>query len=349
MSMDIFNLSADDFISQQSQTVRKVDENLFDPDVSQGQNGVYKAILRLVPWHKATKPEEVMPKKYSVRLKNPLTGERFWVDDPSSVGKPSIFWTIDSKLKALEKSEPSFVEEIKKNFYRNYKYFALAYIKKDPQKPELQGKIKVFPFGHGIWQLVDGQMNPADADLGVAEKVNPFSLLKGKDFVYVAKKKTQSWRDFSACKFMEGATTPLIITTPSGKEVAITDDPKVQAKFKEFLIQESPDLSQYFYKEWTDETYVKVVDFLRAAIPKQILDEAMSTCKDTKLTDLYRSSINKVAAAPTAAPKPTNILDEDLGLGGDDIMFSSSKTSEVAAPVSNSAANSLDDDMFADL
>lgn len=332
--MDIFNLNADDFISQSTQKVRNIDENIFDPDVAQGQNGVYKAVLRFIPWHGATKIEEIMYKKYMVKLVNPLTKERFWVDDPSTIGKSSIFWTLDTKLKALEKEEPELVKEIRANFTRNYKYFSLVYIKKDPQNPQLEGKIKVFPFGYQIYNLIDQQLNPQDADLGGAQKVNPFSLLTGKDFVYVAKKKTQFWRDFSGCKFMD-QVSPLIIKTPAGKEVAITNDAKIQASFKDFLVKNSPDLGSYFFKEWNNETYAKSIDFLRAAISKPILDDAMANCRDTVITGLYKNSAPATSQrqAPVAAPKASGLGDLD-----DELDFN---------PTTTSAAPSLDEDMFA--
>lgn len=361
--MDIFNLSADDFISQSTQKVRVTDENIFDPDVSQGTNGVYKAILRFIPWHAATKPEEVKYQKYNVKITNPLTKEKFFVDDPSTVGRSSIFWTLDTKLKALKLEEPEMEAQLRKNFSRNYKYYALAYIKKDPQNPSDEGKIKIVPMGYQINNLFEQQLNPQDADLGVSAKVNPFDMLNGKDFVYVAKKKTEFWRDFSSCKFMD-QTSPFIITTPAGKQVPFTNDPKTIEQFKKFLVANSPDLSQYFFKEWTPETYKKSVEFLKAAFPAVILNPAMEACRDTLLTAAFKQTPSETAYSGLdedldfvpSAPKPTakskaateaESIDSDLNDLLDEPVAKKAATKKVKEePV---LTTEDDDDMFADL
>jgi len=356
--MDIFNLTADDFIAQATQKVRQVDENIFDPDVSQGQNGVYKAILRFIPWHGATSIKEIMYHKYMIKLTNPLTKEKFFADDPSTVGKSSIFWTLDTKLKALDKEEPELAAELRKSFNRHYKYYALAYIKKDPQNPQNEGKIKVVPMGYQIHNLFEQQINPQDAELGVSAKVNPFDLLNGKDFVYVAKKKTQHWRDFTGCKFMD-QTSPLIIKNQKGQEIPYSADAKVQGKFKEFLVNNSPDLSQYFYKEWTDEMTAKSIEFLKAAIPTTILDEVISSCRDNNIKEIYNNS--KSAKSTAGAVKATSLTelaeamraivdtkstDANEDLFAEETPAASKTSKKKTAPVVESTE---DDDMFADL
>lgn len=343
--MDFLNFSADDFINSQTQKVRVSDENIYDPDIKTAPNGVYKAVLRFVPWHGAKSVDDLRYKKYSIRLVNPTTGDRLWIDDPSTIKLSSVFWNIETALKNLEKEEPKLVEEIKKSFSRSYKYFSLVYIKKDPQNPALEGKIKVLPYGHTIWSLGQALIDPQDADLGTTQKVNIFSLLDGRDFIFVAKKKTEKWRDFSSSKFMDQAS-PLIIKTATGKEVAFSNDPQAKEAFSTFLKKNSPDLGSYFFKEWVETDYSRVVAFLKAAIPyKPLLDNAFNQCRDEKIKAAYAASFNQTASnLSTIAPAPKATLD----LLDSEVDFSSASTLSTKHTSSAAVAND-DDDMFKDL
>jgi hypothetical protein len=282
---DLFNLNPDDFTGKAGGT-RKVDENLYNPGPDQGQNGIYKAIIRFVPW--AQDPKQSKYKKYSAKLVNPLTNERLFIDCPSTTGAPSILWSLDTELKNLKESEPQTVEEIKKYFNRFYNYYSCIYIKRDPQFPNLEGQIKVYSYGYGIDNLIQQEINP-ESEIVTVKKINPFSLTEGKDFVLVVKRKTKSWRDYSASKFMN-EVSPLIISH-NGKEIPVSTEPKVAKFATEFLRANSPDLSQYFLKKWTEEEYVKIAEFIKAIVPyKQIIDNLTANLKDEKMKKLFTSS-----------------------------------------------------------
>lgn len=355
--MDILNLGVDDFISQSQQKVRAIDENIFDPDVSKAPNGVYKAVLRFIPWHAAKSAEEFRYKKYAVKITNPITNERLWLDDPSTIGNSSVFWNIESKLKALEKEEPEVVKEIKKWFNRFYKYYSLVYIKKDPQNPQLEGKIKVFPYGHTIWKMTEQLLHPEGAELGASVQINPFSLLNGRDFLFVAKKKTQQWRDFDSCKFVE-QDSPFIVKTASGNEVAYQNTPEAQQKFMQFLQKNSPDMTKYHFKEWAEGDYDKAAQALRSAISyKQILDDAFASCRDEKIKAAYERAKTAKVGAPTTAPKATDLLADDLD---SNVTFNAgtpakkttakSELDEFETPAATTSSNATShDDMFDDL
>ena len=55
-NFDIFNLSLEDF-----KTEEKKATNNFKPDANSGRDGVYKAVVRFLPWHKDPK-KSVMKK-----------------------------------------------------------------------------------------------------------------------------------------------------------------------------------------------------------------------------------------------------------------------------------------------
>lgn len=356
--MDIFNLNSDDFIAQSAKKVRATDENLYDPDPTNAKNGTYQAVIRLIPWFGAKSVDELRYKKYGVSITNPLTKEKLFLDDPSTIGESSVFWNIETIIKGLEKNEPELFKQLNANFSRFYKFFSLAYIKKDPQKPDLEGKIKVFPHGYKVWKLGEDLINPVDSELGMTERVNPYDMVNGRDLILVVSKKSvnSKWRDFDSCKY-HPINSPLIVKTPKGAEVACTNDPVVREKFKKFLEENSPNLSNYFFKPWADTDYAKAVEFLRAAIPsKQILDQAFEKCREPKIKAAYEQALTKKTGKVTSAVPQTSLI--DLEEGGLD--FSSNKPASQPASADvdfdqpttsgkKTAPLSDDDDMFAGL
>lgn len=301
---DLFNLNADDFTGKSIKSW-KVDENLFNPSPDQGQNGVYKAIIRFIPW--AQDPKHSKYKKYSATLTNPLTNERLYVDCPSTTGAPSILWSLDTELKELKETEPTVYAEIKEYFNRFYNYYSPIYIKRDPQTPEVEGKIKIYAFGYGIDNLIQQELNP-ESDLVTVKTINPYSLLEGKDFVLVVKRKTKKYREYGSSKFMP-EVSPLIITH-NGKEIPASADPKVANFISKFLLENTPDMSPYFLKPWTEEQYVKIAQFIKAIVPyKNIIDKLVAGLRDEKLKSLFTN---------------TKTIKRDIAPGGESLEFGSS-------------------------
>ena len=321
---DLFNLNLDDF-SNKSSISRKVDENMYNPGPDQGQNGIYKSVVRFIPW--VTDPSKSRYKKYAAKLINPLTNEKLYVDCPSTTGASSILWTLDLELKRLKNEEPQIVEEIQKYFNRYYNYYSCVYVKKDPQFPNLEGQIKIYSYGYTIDNLIQQEINP-ESELVTTQKINPFSLTQGKDFVLVIKRKTKAWRDFSSSKFMN-EVSPLIISH-AGKEIAASTDPKVMQFVSEYFRKNSPDMSQYFYQDWTDQEYAKVAEYIKAIVPyKQIIKNLVANTKDERIKKHFTNSnpVNRSKApmgesldfdaAPTAKPASSAMsidLDSDFGL-----------------------------------
>jgi hypothetical protein len=348
---DLFNLNLDDFSGKSSSAGRKVDEHMYNPGPDQGQNGIYKSVIRFIPW--AANPKQSRYKKYAAKLINPLTNEKLYVDCPSTTGASSILWSLDLELKRLKNEEPSIVEEIQKYFNRYYNYYSCVYIKKDPQFPTLEGQIKVYSYGYTIDNLIQQEINP-ESELVTTQKINPFSLTTGKDFVLVIKRKTKAWRDFSSSKFMN-EVSPLIISH-NGREIPVSTDEKVMNFTTEFLKKNSPDMSQYFYKDWTDSEYEKVADYIKAIVPyKQIIDNLVATTKDERMKKHFTNSkpINRTQApmgedleytpAPTPASKSTSIdLEDDFDMPAAPV------NTATPAPAAPAKADDLDD-LFADL
>ena len=294
----------DETITKPATSGFKVDPNFYNPDPTKF-NGVYKSVFRFVP--NLTDKSKTKYTKYSAKFWNPLTKESLYVDCPSNVaGNPSIIWTLDTVLRSLHKDEPETIKAIQKNFSRWATHISAIYIKKDPQVPELNGLIKLFKFQNQIDQLIDQQVNPEIIDgLPEPRKINPYHLLEGKDMLCIVSKKTKEFRDWTKCKFMDDVTP---FTFTSGDTlIQAKDDPKVIKVLSEFIISNTPPLTEYLHQVWTEETYERVAEAIIALLPQRnILNAVLAKSKDAKINALIMSKISSSASVsndPTSSEK----------------------------------------------
>jgi hypothetical protein len=350
-----------------------VDPDLFNPNPGKTQTGTYKAIIRFLPWFK--NPKESKLKKHCAILTNPISGEKFVVDCPSSDGKSSILWTIDNLLRKKEKEEEDIevVKEIKKYFNRYYNYFTPIYISKDPQVKENEDKILIYSYGYTIDQMLAKLRHPESLDDPGAEKVlgpDPFSLTDGKDFLLVVKKKNKFGKDYAASKFLDGETTAFTFKVNGKSHIckkhANAEDNKKENKLiLEFLKANTPNLEKYAYKPWDEATYHKVAAYIKAIIPYQgFMEEVLSDLRDEKMVEIMReliaNSAKKRPAAQTQGQtkKPAaTVVDDDLLLNSpdeennEDILESASTSKSQGKSVAKQQApvNDNFDDILNDL
>ena len=312
--MDLLNLNDNSFKEQKSQNF--IDPNIFDPDPKKGQNAIYKAVVRFLPYWKNTDISRY--RKYVSILTNPLTKEKFFIDCPSSIsGKPSVLWTIDSKLRDMDKAkmDEKVVGDIKANFYRFPAYYSLIYIHKDPQVSANEGKIMIWPFGTQINKLIQAELEPQGAGLINVPAINPYSLVEGKDMLLIVKMKTAKYKTYENCEFLKEVSS-FIFKKPDGNLHKVTIEELEAMRSGEetplsmFLQNSSPILDQYMYKEWTDETYVRVASFIKAIIPyKDFMAEVIEKCRDEKMVELLKD--NKIAnhsIPDSVSSSMTNVL-----------------------------------------
>lgn len=334
---DFFDLPEEAFSKgKSSNTSKKTDPNIYDPDPN-AHNGSYKSVFRFLPYVFDKKRSKYT--KYTAKFWNALTKESLIVDCPSNVEQPSILWTIESTLRGLKKEEPELVEEIGKSFSRWYTHHSAVYIKKDPQRQDLEGQIKIFKFRNQIDQVIDQQMNPEELEgLDGVKKINPYHLLEGKDFLCVVGKKTKDFRDWSKCKFMD-EVTPFVFKI-GDKSVQVKNEEKSVTLVNEFLTKNTPKMDEYYHQAWTDETFEKVAEAIISAIPQRpILEMILGKSKDQKMNELIRSKMK--------SPKTNNPIkkDDDLDFG----LNSTPAPKKESAPAEPAAKTDEYDDLFADL
>jgi len=313
--MDLLNLNHDDFVDNGTGNSFS-DPDMFRPNPAKGKEGTYKAVLRYLPWWK--NPKESKYKKYSAILTHPVTREKLFVDCPSTVkGKFSILWTIDRLLRDRknEKRDLDLVDEIGANFNRYYNYHSPVFVVKDPQVRENEKKIFIYNYGYTIEQIQQKLLKPEEIDDDmISEKINPFSLTDGKDFLLVARKKSKHGKDYGSSKFLD-KVTPFRFPTGKTEDGEIishvckkVSDPaeakKENAAILKYLKENTPDMEKYYFKDWTDKTYKDVAIYLKAIIPyKDFMNEILDASKDEKMNEILRDLYFKKEET-TAAPKP---------------------------------------------
>lgn len=317
--MDIFNLDGDIFVTKSKESDSR-DLEFYKPYPENGKDGVYKSLIRFVP--NQAEPAKSKIHKYYVYLNDPVTGDGFSVDCPSTVGKKSILKDIFWKLK---NSHSAADQEISKRFSRKEDYYSLIQIVQDKNKPELEGKIMIFKFGKKINDLIEAQLKPEYGD-----EVNPFDLFAGKEFSLHVRK-VGDWNNYDLCQFV-------------GDRKAITIDGSVMQKNQddmnkiiEYLKTGPQNLTSFEYRDWNDETNEKVMSVIRNTVPDgRIVNEILGGANVGQSTMTQGSSkkSNKDFYNEASQTKVGSFSEEDK---------SPSSSTE------NASTSSSLDDLYADL
>ena len=343
---DFFDLSSDNFVNSSSSSQRKTDPNIYNPDPG-AYNGSYKSVFRFIPYIFDKSKSKYT--KYSAKFWNPLTKEALYVDCPSNVEKPSILWDLETVIRSLKSEEPELHEQMSSLFSRWHTHHSPVYIKKDPQRSELEGTIKIFKFSAQINSLIEAQIKPEEDELlDSVSSVNPFHLLEGKDFLCVVGKKTKQFRDWSKSKFMDDVT-PFMFKIGE-KSVVVENNEKSVKLVQEFMKKNTPEMDQYFHKEWDEETFNRVAEAIISTVSNRaVLNMLLEKTRDHKMKELIQSKLSgSVSARPSQAKSKAAELDSDLEFTSNDDPF----TEPATAASSNSSSESESDDydsLFADL
>jgi hypothetical protein len=288
-NLDIFNLDAEVLLNPKNQSSKG--DNFYKPNPENGKDGVYKALVRLLP--NIADPAKSKIQKYYVWLKDPVSGDSFPVDCPSTVGKKSILKDIYWKLK---NSHSAADQELAESFSRKEDYYALIQIVKDQNQPDLEGKIMIYKFPGKINQLLEAQVKPEFGD-----PVIPFDLFEGK-LLGLNVRKVGKWNNYDMCSFV-GERCAIQI---DGKPMKKTKED--MAKITEYLKTGPQNLSEFAYKDWDEETQEKVMRVIRNTVPDgRVISEVTSGVNNGGSS--YKASSPQSPKQPTT---PKNELDDFL-------------------------------------
>lgn len=283
---------------QEPQTVRNSDE--YKVSFKDGKGGVYQSIIRFVPFF--ANPEKSIIQKTVSWVKNPLTQQGMYVDDPRSVGLPSPI--IDMFFKLRNTNDARFQEFGKNHFSSKPQYASLVQIIQDEQHPELVGQIKVFKFGKKIWEKLYAEEHPA-----VGQGVVPFHPIYGRYFLIKCVGQS-NFNNFDQSGFFDmkgqnGVTLPMgiwYINPATGQYETVTEATDQQAVFN-YLQTASPDLSKYDYQPWTSDQEKFVNDTLQIAA-NYLQTGTLSNNLAAVNTPTSGIAVNPAPVFPGATPAP---------------------------------------------
>ncbi|HPI82294.1 MAG TPA: hypothetical protein PK122_03615 [Candidatus Paceibacterota bacterium] len=288
----------------------------YNPTAAKGKNNVYQSIIRFIPWWQNPKHGSIQEKWVSY-LVDPITNRGRYVDCPSSVGKPSPLQDIFWKLK---KSESVQEQKLADTFSRRHSYASLIQVIRDENAPELEGKILVWRYGVKVWEKLNAELKPIVQGV---EKHDPFDILNGKAFALVITK-VSGYNNYDQSKFIDKKIPLCLPGEKDGKKVLNPINQSTDKKMVfDWVKDNSPDLGDYSYREWDQETY----DYVNHVITSVTGQGAVS--------QKYDSIVNRekpAASAPSAGITSSEISVENIDLGGDDLGISDSGMPDLDLP-----------------
>lgn len=252
----LFNPQA--VVVESPQAVRNTDE--YKVSFKDGKGGIYESIIRFVPWY--ADPDKSIIAKTVSYVKNPITQQGIYVDDPRTVGSFSPI--IDMFFKFYNSGNAVFQDFGKKHLSSKTQYAALVQIIKDDQHPDLVGKIKVFKFGQKLYDKINAEMHPA-----MGQGVLPYHPIYGRYF-YLKCTSQSGFNNFDQSYFFDNKNAQNQILpmgvwymNPATGKMDICTEQTDQQVFADYLATNSPDLSRYEYNPWTSEQERHINDALK--------------------------------------------------------------------------------------
>ena len=246
-NFDIFNLSLDNFKTEEKQS--KTGSDIYKTDPKLSKDSIYRAIVRFIP--NVKNPKQSIVKKFSYWLED-AEGNGFYADCPSSINEKSViqdtFWKLFKSESAFDKKQ---AERIKRKEY----YYSYVEVVKDPQRPELEGTVQILRFPKAVKKLIDAQISPdaSDIELGV-EPTNIFDFFEGKDFSLKVTLKGGYW-NYDECKFAT-AKSPISVGG-----VKMENNAECR-KMILGLYEGAQSLEDHAFKPWNDEMRERVHNYL---------------------------------------------------------------------------------------
>jgi len=296
---DLFNPGG---FTLQTPAVHNTDE--YKVSFKEGKGGVYTSIIRFIPY--AANPSKSLISKQVSYIKNPITNQSVYVDDPRSIGQKSPI--VDMFFTCWNSGNEQFKQFAKEHISTKQQYISLVQIIQDEQHPELVGKIKVFRFGKKLYDKIEAEMQGI-----MGNGNNPYHPITGRYFMLKCVSQS-GFNNFDQSTFFDyknaagqsvgsgfyyapdlNNPTALTPVTESSDQQAVAD----------YLMANSPDLSQYDYKPWSaqDDKFINDVLAITANyLEKGTLQSNLQAVNTVNAGGLSGLQINASPVFPGAQP-----------------------------------------------
>lgn len=286
---DIFNVSVDDVVAQPKKTYE--DNDLYRPDVKKTKDSTYNSLIKFLPYIRNVRLIK-QSKKYTYWLTDPQSGKSRVVDCPSSIDEESILQNVFFKL---YDSKNASEKALSKNFKRKATYFSPVLILKDPQHPELEGKVMIYQYGKIIHDKIEALAKPTQdkIELGI-EANNPYDIFAGKSF-QLSIKIDSGFPNYDDSNF----TNKVHNITVDGEK--LTNTAEDRDKIMKFLNKSTPQLEKYHFKPWDENIKTFVNGCIRNTLQNSpVLEEIfknVNTPKKSKTVtkDPFATNTNSVS------------------------------------------------------
>ena len=333
----LFNIDSSSLFKDDKKT--SAYDDLYRPSAKEGKDGVYKSVIRFIPFVKD--PLQSIKSKWTVWLTNQNTDQSKMIDCPSSIKEKSILQDVFFMLK---KSDNAREQDLAAQFTRRESFYSLVQIVKDHNHPELEGKIKIFKYGKKVHDKIKNIMSNDGMD-GISDTNKPFDLFTGKLFMLHIKT-VSNYNNYDDSLFI-GEPKPIEI---DGKPMGKTKENMVF--IKKYLEDNSPDLNKYNFKPWDDEIKTFVLESIESILPSgkikaKLFGDGSYSKEDNKISSVLskaKSTIVKEKVVDRVEYEPSRDSLDDI-LEDDDIpQMKPSKKSKVTIPDDDD-----EDDLYKDL
>ena len=288
-------------------TSRNTDE--YKVSFKEGKGGVYTSVIRFVPY--AANPAKSIMYKQVSYVKNPISNQAVYVDDPRSIGQRSPI--VDMFFQCWNTNNAQIREFGKNHLSTKDQYAALVQIIHDEQRPELEGKIKVFKFGKKLAEKLKAEQTGI-----MGNGVNPFSPITGRYFMIKCISQS-GFNNFDQSAFFDAKNATGANMQPGLWYAPDMNNPSVmtpvtaesdQQAVADYLIANSPDLSKYDYVPWNaqddkfiNDTLAIVANYLEKGTLQsnlQAVNTASTAGIHVNLTPVFPGATPQAASSAAA-------------------------------------------------
>lgn len=309
---ELFSFSAADALAETESKKKSYSyEGVYKPSINdekcKDQN--YRSLIRFIPFIHEGKRKTVIS-RWECFLKDVNDQNGVFVVSPKTAGKKCPMREMSYKL---YKSDNAIDVANSKKINVYQQWYAIIEVVKDGQHPEYEGKHFIYQFGAKIYQKIEDAMKGSE----YKDPINPFDFFNARLFeINLTKdnKKMNNGREvmnYDSCGFIE-KTAPIHF----GDGMTLSADNESKKAFIEWLDNDAPKISNYFFKEWDAELTEKVNTNLATYVsgysaPKTTVAKAKELINEIETPSKKAAPVAATVSAAVVEEEETSVTDED--------------------------------------